>query len=104
MEMEPGQVVKSLAGRDKGKLYLVIGFAENKVLLADGRCRKISNPKKKNPKHLQPYRNVFPEVKKKIHQGNLDDNVIRYSLNILHPKEKAKRFGPLDFFSSDERR
>lgn len=49
-----GQMVCSTLGRDKGKVYVVIGLAEkNRLLLADGRTRKIENPKKKNIKHLR---------------------------------------------------
>jgi len=81
MELKTGQVVKSLAGRDKGRLYLIIGFAGNRTLLADGRCRTVGNPKKKNPKHLQPYRSVFPEIKESIRQGKLKDIEVRNILN-----------------------
>ncbi len=77
MDLEMGQLVKSISGRDKGKLYLVIGFAGERVLLADGRSRKVSNPKKKNSKHLQPYRVVKDEIKERFRQGNLEDTVIR---------------------------
>lgn len=83
MEMETGQVAKSLAGRDKGRLYLVIGFDGNRALLADGRCRTVENPKKKNPKHLQPYRSVFSEIKESIRQGKLNDIEVRNILNNL---------------------
>ena len=55
--MEAGQVVKSLAGRDKGKFYVIIGFIDgNRALLADGRCRTVKNTKKKNKKKLKTYR------------------------------------------------
>ena len=101
--MEPGQVVKSLAGRDKGKLYLIIGFVEkSRLLLADGRCRMVNNPKKKNPRHLQPYHNIFPEVKERIRQGNLNDIVIRNALNIVLPvEETTENPGCLRTSSSD---
>jgi ribosomal protein L14E/L6E/L27E len=93
MDMESGQVVKSLAGRDKGKLYLIVGFVEgNRVLLADGRCRTVNSPKKKNLKHLQPYRCVFPEIKERIRQGNLNDNAVRNILNILLSAENTKDY------------
>lgn len=47
-----GNVVKSVAGRDKGRSYLVVGVDENKLLVVDGRARKVNNPKRKNEKHL----------------------------------------------------
>ena len=101
--MEPGQVVISLAGRDKGKLYLIIGFiGGNRVLLADGRCRTVNSPKKKNLKHLQPYRNIFPEIKERVRHDNLNDNLLRNILNILHSDEKTvENSGCLRTSSSD---
>ena len=88
MQLELGQVVRSLAGRDWGKNYLIIGFiVEGRVLLADGRVRTVDRPKKKNVKHLQPYRCVFPEIKEKIQRGVLNDNAVRDALNNLLSKE-----------------
>ena len=81
MDVEPGQLVRSLVGRDKGKHYLIIGFEAGRVLLADGRKRLIKQPKKKNVKHLQPYRYVVPGVKERIRQGNLNDTEVRNILN-----------------------
>jgi ribosomal protein L14E/L6E/L27E len=92
VEIESGQVVKSLAGRDKGKLYLIIGFEGNRALLADGRCRCVLKPKKKNLSHLQPYRCVVPEIKERIRQGNLNDNQVRNTLNIMLSAESGKNY------------
>jgi len=86
--MELGQAVRSLAGRDRGKTYLIIGFnADGRVLLADGRVRTVDKPKKKNIRHLQPYRCVLPEIKEGIKQGNIDDHAVRNALNKLYPKK-----------------
>lgn len=49
-----GQVVRSLKGRDKGKIQMVIDLLdESHVLVVDGKRRKIEKPKKKKIKHLQ---------------------------------------------------
>lgn len=49
-----GQVVRSLKGRDKGKIQIVLRLLEDScVLVVDGKRRKIENPKKKKIKHLQ---------------------------------------------------
>ena len=88
MEMDLGQAVKSLAGRDRGKTYLIIGFnADGRALLADGRVRTIDKPKKRNIKHLQPYRCVLPEIKEGIKQGDLNNQTVRNALNKLYLKE-----------------
>ncbi len=56
VELKPGQLVRSLAGRDKGKHYLVLQELDSRnVLLVDGRSRTLAKPKKKNKAHLQHY-------------------------------------------------
>ncbi|MCJ7806153.1 MAG: KOW domain-containing RNA-binding protein [Clostridia bacterium] len=56
VELKPGQLVRSLAGRDKGKHYLVLRETSPVyVLLVDGRSRPVDRPKKKNKAHLQHY-------------------------------------------------
>ena len=50
---EPGRVVESIQGRDKGNFSLVMEAAGDIVMIADGRCHKLENPKKKKTKHLR---------------------------------------------------
>lgn len=56
MQVKPidiGMVVRSRAGRDAGREFLVVGILdEEHVLLADGDLRKAEKPKKKKNKHL----------------------------------------------------
>ena len=52
MEIERGSLVYSIAGRDKGSLFLVISRDGEFVYLADGNLRKAENPKKKKIKHV----------------------------------------------------
>ena len=47
-----GTVVISGAGRDRGRLQAVVSSDENCVRLCDGKERPLSNPKRKNPKHI----------------------------------------------------
>jgi len=94
VQVELGQVVRSLAGRDKGKPYLIIDImAGGRVLLVDGRIRTVNKPKKKNIKHLQPYRCVIPEIKERIRLGKLDDKAVRNALNMIFPAED-KEYNP----------
>ena len=54
MEVYPGQMVFSKAGRDKGKAFIVVKNADEKYLyIADGDLRRMDNPKKKKIKHLE---------------------------------------------------
>ncbi len=51
--MERGQIVISTAGHDKGELLVIAGFDKNRVLVCDGKQRRLEKPKAKNPKHLK---------------------------------------------------
>lgn len=53
MELKKGQIVKSLKGHDKGNLLMVAGFDEKRVLLCDGKHRKLHKPKSKNLRHIE---------------------------------------------------
>ncbi len=47
-----GKMAISKAGHDEGKVYVIVGRENGSLLLADGIERTISNPKKKNFKHV----------------------------------------------------
>lgn len=51
--MKRGTVVKSMAGRDQGRFQVVLACEADRILVADGKVRKLANPKAKNPCHLQ---------------------------------------------------
>ena len=51
MEIARSDIVKSIAGRDKGKLFFVLDVEDEFFLLADGKTRKVENPKRKKRKH-----------------------------------------------------
>ena len=51
--MEKGTVVKSLAGRDKGRLLAVMQSENGSVLVCDGKERPIDRPKSKNIRHVE---------------------------------------------------
>ena len=52
MEIKRGSLVYSIAGRDKGSLFLVLKRDGDFVYLADGGLRRCENPKKKKLKHI----------------------------------------------------
>lgn len=48
MILSTGGIVRSSAGHDKGKYFIVVGAeGDNYLLLADGKFRPIEKPKKK---------------------------------------------------------
>ena len=52
MDLKIGTVVISRAGRDKGYPLAVVGTDGKFILVADGKERPLSRPKKKNPIHV----------------------------------------------------
>ena len=55
-----GQVVFSAAGHDKDGFYVVVQVEEDgSCRIADGKRRKLSSPKRKNPKHLRHTKSVI---------------------------------------------
>lgn len=66
----PGQIVRSVAGHDKGGIYFVIkNIDDDYVLIADGDLRRIEKPKKKNVRHLQPFNKVDKVIADKLSAG-----------------------------------
>ena len=53
MDVKRGDVVRSLAGHDKGALFCVVDTDGGFLLLADGKERKLNTPKRKRVKHAQ---------------------------------------------------
>ena len=51
--LNPGDLVISTAGRDKGRIFLVTEIDNKFVFIIDGKLRKVGKPKKKNKKHLK---------------------------------------------------
>ena len=47
-----GTVVKANRGRDKEGFFVVVKSEDGWAYIADGKRRKVENPKKKNPIHL----------------------------------------------------
>lgn len=56
-----GQVVKSVAGRDSGSLMAVTDYDGTYVYVSDGKERRLSKPKRKNPKHVIDTKRILNE-------------------------------------------
>jgi len=90
----PGQAVRSLAGRDRGRLYVVVGFAPPYVLVADGRDRGADRPKKKNVRHIGVLKYVDAGVAAKIAGGaKATDREIRAALRAAGTSSDADEEG-----------
>ena len=70
MDISKSDIIESLAGRDKGKFFYVIDVEENYVLIADGKGRKLENPKRKKLKHVRRVTRTETRVAIKIQNGD----------------------------------
>ena len=70
MDISKSDIIESLAGRDKGKYFYVIDVEENYVLIADGKGRKLENPKRKKLKHVRFVSRIDSRVADKLRTGD----------------------------------
>lgn len=83
-----GQVVKSRAGRDKGRIFLVLDIRDDQsVFVVDGDLRKLDNPKLKKIKHLIVYNTVLQELSYKLENKVKINNA--YIRKLLEPFNKG---------------
>lgn len=87
-EIAIGQVVKSRAGRDKGRIFLIYDIIDShNFMIVDGDVRKLHNPKQKKLKHLIIYNQVASELNDKLDSKvNINDAYIR---KLLEPFNKS---------------
>ena len=84
--LKPGQLVCSLAGRDKGEHFLVLKVEMRTAYLVNGRNRPLARPKKKNIAHLQKYERVA-DIEEALSSGRLTDNQVIRLIKELAPAE-----------------
>ena len=70
MDISKSDIVISLNGRDKDKLFYVMQVEDNFCLLADGKGRKLENPKRKKLKHVRRVSRTETRVAAKILNGD----------------------------------
>ena len=70
MDYRPGMLVRSKAGHDKDRIYVIIRTEDEFVYVADGDLRPLRHMKRKNARHLQP-------VLKMRLEGEPDDEAVR---------------------------
>ena len=63
-------VVVATAGREKGKLFYVIGTEETYLLLANGKDRSLEKPKRKKEKHTERVLRPGTRVAEKLRSGD----------------------------------
>lgn len=88
-EVNIGSVVLSLAGRDSGRIFIVLAVEGNFAFLVDGNLRRVEKPKKKKLKHLKL---IGPSASEKINfklenGQKLENAEIRKALSYLSSQE-----------------
>ena len=75
LPIEVGSVVISKAGRDAGRLFIVVEAVDDDfVMIANGDLRKLDRLKKKRRKHLKPTGTVVEALKEKLANGEPIEN------------------------------
>ena len=78
---EPGRVVESIQGRDKGYCFLILENAEDGiVMIADGARHRLEHPKKKKTKHLRAKPVLLDLKALRPEGGKLQDSDLRRAL------------------------
>ena len=74
-----GSVVVSKAGRDQGRLFLVVAEVDDDfVMVANGALRKMDRQKKKRRRHLKPTGTVVQAVRERLAEGRpIEDHELR---------------------------
>lgn len=74
MDLEKGDIVESLNGRDRGSALFVIETEEQYVYLADGKSRRLEHPKWKKKKHVRFLEKSDSRVAEKLRSGEKTQN------------------------------
>lgn len=86
--IHPYEIVLSLAGHDKGKLFVALATDGDYLLLADGKGRKLDAPKRKKRKHLRSVGTSAHPAIERLHRGEpVTDKQIRCVLAAFRGSE-----------------
>lgn len=78
MELRERMFVRSRAGRDKDRIYVIAQACGEYVFLTDGDKNPLCHLKRKNRRHLQP-------ILKKRFEGPFEDRAVREAVKMITP-------------------
>ena len=78
MDICKGMLVYSKAGRDKGRLFIVLDTENDIVYLSDGETRHVENPKKKKIKHIMRTNTVIKHDFDDISDSDVKKAILDY--------------------------
>ena len=94
MEIAKSDIVRSDAGRDQGKLFIVLAVEGEYLLLADGKSRKVESPKRKKRRHVQAAFQTESRIAEKIRNGEkVLNSELRKELASLGQKQSQNQGG-----------
>lgn len=93
MKIGVGSVVMSLAGRDKGRFFIVTEIIDiNYVKISDGEVRPQERAKLKKIKHLKPNGVVIGKITEKLGSGKqVFDAELRSALRLYNSNCKEEQ-------------
>lgn len=94
MDISKSDIIISLAGRDKDQFFFVLDTDETYVYLADGRGRKLEQPKRKKHKHVRKVSQPDSRVAEKIRNGDkVLNSELRRELAVFGQKFRSQNQG-----------
>lgn len=86
-----GRLAYSMSGRDKGKLFIIIGIINNEyVYISDGELRPTERPKKKKIKHLNITNDIAENIKDVLLAGDkVSNSTVKKVIQLMNSKEEV---------------
>ena len=86
--IEAGSVVRSRAGRDEGRYFLVLTVKNEFATVADGGLRGIERPKTKRLRHLFATGEIISDLRRRLEAGQpVENHELRKWLSPYRQKE-----------------
>ena len=87
-DVQKGDLVQSLNGRDKGKILFVAEVDGLYLILVDGKSRRMEHPKRKKLRHCKFITRDDSRVAEKLRTGDRVTNIdVRRALAAFHTGE-----------------
>ena len=94
MNICKADIIISLSGRDQQQLFYVMDVEDGYAILANGKTRKLENPKRKKLKHIRFAARIDSRVAQKIRQGDkVLNSELRRDLAIFGQKFNSQNQG-----------
>ena len=94
MDISKADIVASKAGRDQGQFFFVLDTDGEYVYIADGKGRRVEQPKRKKRKHVEKISQTDTRVAEKIRNGEkVLNSELRKELASLGQKHSQNQGG-----------